>query len=67
MQLFGVKHLEPSNSQHLTAFLFLKTIPFPGQLSRLVGLLQPRESKVRTKGNAQAHKSSSEFEIAALL
>ena len=29
--------------------------------------LQPRESKLRTKDNAQAHKSSSEFEIAALL
>ena len=28
---------------------------------------QPRESKLRTKDNAQAHKSSSEFEIAALL
>ena len=29
-------------------------------------LVQPRESKLRTKDNAQAHKSSSEFEIAAL-
>ena len=29
-------------------------------------LLQPRESKLRTKDNAKAHKSSSEFEIAAL-
>ena len=27
---------------------------------------QPRESKLRTKDNAKAHKSSSEFEIAAL-
>ena len=28
--------------------------------------VQLRESKLRTKDNAQAHKSSSEFEIAAL-
>ena len=28
--------------------------------------VQPRESKLRTEDNAQAHKSSSEFEIAAL-
>ena len=29
--------------------------------------VQPRESKLRTEDRAQAHKSSSEFEIAALL
>ena len=28
--------------------------------------LQPRESKLRTKYNAEAHESSSDFEIAAL-
>ena len=27
--------------------------------------VQPRDSKLRTKDNAQAHKSSSKFEIAA--
>ena len=29
-------------------------------------VLQPRVSKLRTEDKAQAHKSSSEFEIAAL-
>ena len=29
--------------------------------------IQPREFKLRTKANAQAHKSSSEFEITNLL
>ena len=33
----------------------------------LRGCVQPRESKLRTEDNAQAHKSSPEFEIAALL
>ena len=32
-----------------------------------ISVIQPRESKLRTKDNAQAHKSSSEFEITALL
>ena len=36
-------------------------------LSEQIKSIQPRESKLRTKDNAQAHKSSSEFEITALL
>ena len=35
-------------------------------LNRQKFRVQPRESKLRTEDKAQAHKSSSEFEIAAL-
>ena len=35
-------------------------------LNRQKFRVQPRESKLRTEDNAQAHKSSSEFETAAL-
>ena len=56
---------------YLFIFTF-KNVPYilikSNEIESILDLLclQPRESKLRTEDKAQAHESSSEFEIAAL-